>query len=79
MSLGHIVKKIWPGQSFHIIWVKGQGHSDLVLVHDTPAHQDASLYIYIYIYMYNIALLCRSYSPDTVFLLYRSKVKVTVT
>ena len=51
MSLGKIVKKIWPGQSFHIIWVKGQGqgHSDLVLVHDTPAHQDASLYIYIYI------------------------------
>jgi len=44
MSLGHIVKKVWPGQSFHIKWVKGrgQGHSDLALVHDTPAHQDAS-------------------------------------
>ncbi len=40
----HAVNKTWPRQSFHIKWVRGQGHSDLSCVHDALTYQDASTY-----------------------------------
>ena len=42
MTLWLIVKAIWPRLGFYIIWVKGQGQSDIILVDCTSPSQDAS-------------------------------------
>ena len=55
--------------------MRGQGHSDLKVVHDTLPSQDA----YTHQTWNSYIKEYKRYTPDTIILKTRSKVKVTVT